>query len=488
MKHALWIYLPALAFCIALAAPAQTISQDYARYSGMLNQERSDSIKRDGQAIIDAGSPRNAGSGGGSTGGVGSSSSSGGSAVAPSIGMLVGTINDIQARHAAAEVARQKRNNDARNRYDQQNRDNAKASDDFLAAYAKAHPTPEQAKANAVAEAAEYTYQGYQALKGIGAKADPSRAISLLSQAYRLGDLNATRLLAVSYYNGSDGIPKNYDRAFPYYVTLASYRELKAMVTTCTMVVHGWGTTASVAAAEQYCLPAIAKGDASAADSMGFLYARALPAAQANRVKATEYYQKAFDGGSTEGVGFLTAMYRGGDQKPADNAAIIALLEPLVTQGDPNAEIEMGLLYFDGAGVKIDHAKTAALYQKAADQASARAMDLLSRLIAAGDGLPKDPEKSLKLLRQAAVQGWPPALFDMGMRTRKGDGVPRDVPEGIKLLSISVDKGQIAALVELEQIYTLGLGVPKDPVEAKHWRYLCAAFGNQGCIDREKTN
>ncbi len=40
-------------FPLSVASRAQSVSQDYARYSAMLNQERADAAQRDQQALYD---------------------------------------------------------------------------------------------------------------------------------------------------------------------------------------------------------------------------------------------------------------------------------------------------------------------------------------------------------------------------------------------------------------------------------------------------
>ena len=270
------------------------------------------------------------------------------------------------------------------------------------------------------------------------------------------------------YYNGTQGVDRDFVKSYAFFVKLTDTGDVEALRTVCDMVVHSNGTAFKVADAERYCLPALAKGNASAANNLGFIYSGSVPSVKADRVKAAAYFQKAVDLGMLDALPNMIYMYRGGDGQPADNATINALLAPLIAKGDPTGEIEMGLQYYNGAGLPKDHAKTAALFQKAVDQGSARGMEQLAALTQSGDGVPKDEAKSLKFYRQSAVQGWGPSLFMMGMMTLRGVGVPRDVPEAITLLRLAAEKGDTNAPGELEQVYNLGYGVPKDPVEGKN--------------------
>lgn len=468
-------------------AHGQTISQDYARYSSMLNQERSDALKRDGQATIDATSPRNAGSGGSPAGSGGSSSRGGSSSAAPSIGMLAGTMDSMMDRHKAAAAARQQREDDARNALAQRTQQLQKASDDFLNAYDKAHPLIDDNLAKgAKGDAAALGAAGFQYLEGIGVKQDRERGRSLMADAGNKGDAISMHILAVMYYNGSHGATVDHAKAYPWFVKDAATGDVDALRTACEMAIRGDGTPVNVADGEHFCTAALAKGNASAADNLGFLYSGGVAAVKVDRAKAAAYFRRAIDLGMPVSLTNMLYMYRGGDGQPADNAAIVALVEPLAAKGDPTGEIEMGLQFYNGEGVPKDPAKCAALFQKAADQGSARAMEQLASLTETGVGIPKDPVKSLKLYRQSAVQGWGPSLYKVGMLTLRGNGVPLDRPEGIKLLRLASDNGDVNAPYVLAQAYQLGYGVDKDPVEARKWLLLGAERGDQECIDELK--
>ena len=470
-------------------AYGQTISDDYARYSSMLNQERSDALARDNQGMIDSASLRNAGSSGSPSGGGSSSSSGTGGGASASIGMLSGTMDNMMDRHNASAAARQQRNNDARAAYEQRTQQLQKASDDFLNAYDKAHPLIEQNLAKgAKGDAAALGAAGFQYLEGIGVKQDRERGLSLMADAGNKGDAISMHILGVMYYNGSHGVTTDHVKAYPWFVKDAATGDVDALRTACDMAIHGDGIPVNAIDGERFCTAALAKGNASAADNLGFLYSGGVAAVMVDRVKAATYFRKAIDLGMPVSLTNMLYMYRGGDGQPADNPAVVALLEPLAAKGDPTGEIEMGLQYYNGYGVPKDPAKTAALFQKAADQGSARAMAELASLTKQGIGVPKDEAKATKLERQAAVQGWGPALYDMGIITMNGDGVQQDQIEGERLLRLASNNGDVNEPGALATIYELGFGVDKDPVEAKKWLQLGAERGNQECIDKLKKS
>ena len=239
----------------------------------MLNQELSDSLKRDGQAKIDASSSRNAAAGGSSSGaGGGSSSSSGGrSSAAPSIGMLAGTMNSTMDRHNAAALGA----------------------------------------------------AGFQYLEGIGVKQDRDRGLALMADAGNMGDAISMHILAVTYYNGSHSVAADHARAYPWFVKDAATGDVDALCTACAMAVQGDGPPVQKADGERFCLAVLAKGNASAADNLGFLYFGGVPSVKPDRVKTAVYFHKA-SGIGCAGAVFVMSRLDGCDWLPYPCALEVA--------------------------------------------------------------------------------------------------------------------------------------------------------------------
>ena len=66
------------------------------------------------------------------------------------------------------------------------------------------------------------------------------------------------------------------------------------------------------------------------------------------------------------------------------------LLRPLAEKGNPDAEINLGNMYFDGNGVPQDYAESVKWYLLAADQGNADAQIALGFLYEYGDAVPLD--------------------------------------------------------------------------------------------------
>jgi hypothetical protein len=73
-----------------------------------------------------------------------------------------------------------------------------------------------------------------------------------------------------------------------------------------------------------------------------------------------------------------------------DYATALRLLQPLAEKGDPDAQINLGNMYFDGNGVPQDNAESVKWYLLAAGQGSADAQIALGFLYEYGEAVPQD--------------------------------------------------------------------------------------------------
>ena len=85
-------------------------------------------------------------------------------------------------------------------------------------------------------------------------------------------------------------------------------------------------------------------------------------------------------------------------------------LEKLAKQGNPNAQLALGKIYFEGrAGQKQDYHKALDLFQKAAQKGNGPAMFNIGLCYDGGFGVRKSLENALKWYRKAADVGVPEA-------------------------------------------------------------------------------
>jgi TPR repeat protein len=73
-----------------------------------------------------------------------------------------------------------------------------------------------------------------------------------------------------------------------------------------------------------------------------------------------------------------------------DYATALQLLRPLAENGNPDAQINLGNMYFDGNGVPQDNTESVKWYLLAANQGSADAQIALGFLYEYGEAVPQD--------------------------------------------------------------------------------------------------
>jgi hypothetical protein len=110
-------------------------------------------------------------------------------------------------------------------------------------------------------------------------------------------------------------------------------------------------------------------------------------------------------------------------------------------KGDANAQVELGILYYEGRteGHRPDYAEALKWFQLAADQGNAKAQDR------------------------------------MGLMYYSGKGVPQDYAQAAHWYQLAAQGGNYHARLQLSDMYERGIGVPRDSSESKKWAILATA-------------
>ena len=190
----------------------------------------------------------------------------------------------------------------------------------------------------------------------------------------------------------------------------------------------------------------------------------------------------------------------------------------LARRGVPDAQFQLGEMYWIGeGGLKSDAAKAARWFRAAAEQGHTDAQMLLAELCHEGDGVEQDFEEAAKWLRAAAEAGDADALVLLGMMYADFEADMDEDPEGESRLEVAAAAGHKPARYllialrgedefaepdpeefrEIAEVtlreawrgdpdaqffaafaYHKGLGVPKDDVEAMRWLRAAARQGD----------
>ncbi len=113
------------------------------------------------------------------------------------------------------------------------------------------------------------------------------------------------------------------------------------------------------------------------------------------------------------------------------------------TQGDADAQFELGMRYHNGEGASKDYEKAMQWFRKAAEQDHVTAQFFLGSMSDKGKGTPRNYAQAVCWYRKAAEQGDVAAQHHLGLMYAYGRGVPKDVIEGYKLISmVAMQKGK----------------------------------------------
>jgi uncharacterized protein len=124
-----------------------------------------------------------------------------------------------------------------------------------------------------------------------------------------------------------------------------------------------------------------------------------------------------------------------------------------------------------------DYRTAVKLLQPLVDQGNADAQDILAVMYFVGQGVPQNRAEAIRLYRLAAEQGNAHSQDALGFVYLDGIVVRRDVNEAAKWFGKSAEQDNIDAQFNLGELYELGNGLPQDFVRAYMWFALVASHG-----------
>ena len=197
--------------------------------------------------------------------------------------------------------------------------------------------------------------------------------------------------------------------------------------------------------------------------------------------------------------------------KPNDGISIKRIKE-LADNGNVNAQLSLGKIYFDGlAGEDQDYKKAFHYFAKAANQGSPDAMYNIGICYEGGFGVPRpdleqamywyhhaanrgipdaqlksavyaemqgQAEESFKYYKMLADQGEPRCMNQVALFLINGYGTKPDPAAAVEYLRKSIQAGNTRAMVRLADCYQKGLGVQRNYVEMFHLLTVAAHDGD----------
>ena len=127
---------------------------------------------------------------------------------------------------------------------------------------------------------------------------------------------------------------------------------------------------------------------------------------------------------------------------------------------------------------RCDYATALREFSPQAEQGNADAQLELGRLYYNGHGVVEDQHEALKWYLRAAEQGHGQAQWMLGITYHGGLGVPRDYQQAANWYHRAAEQGYDRGQEFLAGLYLTGTGVPQDYALAHMWGNLAAARGN----------
>lgn len=206
------------------------------------------------------------------------------------------------------------------------------------------------------------------------------------------------------------------------------------------MLYSGKGIPKDKAEAVYWFIRAAEGGDQSAQYNLGVLYStdKELPK-EYPKMENGEIYFEVSNGGSTSNKQKATKWYKMAAEK-----------------GHVSAQLNLGVIYNQGIGVKQNYEEAAKWYKKAAEQGNSKAQLNLGILYDLGRGVEKNIVKAQENYKKAAMKGMRDAQYNLGIIYYNGEGgIKSDLIESYAWLALAKEQGS-----ELAAIY-------KDKVERK---------------------
>jgi TPR repeat protein len=117
-------------------------------------------------------------------------------------------------------------------------------------------------------------------------------------------------------------------------------------------------------------------------------------------------------------------------------------------QGNAHAQLNDGILLFEGDGIPMNKSHAAHYYTLAADQSFSQAQHISAKSMLAGNDIQKDKEKGIEYLRCAADQGLTSAQLDFASLLWQGSVIERDDIRSAHYLKLAADQGSIEGQIE----------------------------------------
>lgn len=279
-----------------------------------------------------------------------------------------------------------------------------------------------------------------------------------LEENAELGNIKAQFLLAERYYNGTDGVEKDYLTACMWYTKAAEQGDPDAQNMLGLCYFHSRGVVQDRETAVKWFQKAAEQGSFRANNNLGNCYFNGNGVPQ-NYVKAFGHYLKAAE------TGYDIAQYNLGKCLLISSEAYsVAQRMKGGSSGKGNAEI---------------------WFTAAADQGYAPAMMKLAELYLGKSLGETNVFKAMEYLTKAAEKGNTEAWMKLAEIYIDGEHINRNEVKAVEFLTKAAEKNNVEAQLRLGEIYSKGFGkIAMDKNSAEKWYRKAAESGNKEAQNR----
>lgn len=187
--------------------------------------------------------------------------------------------------------------------------------------------------------------------------------------------------------------------------------------------------------------------------------------------------------GNPEAQVTLGLMYEMGHGVDKNLDTAIQWYQSAADQGLSNVQHDLGVKYFNGEGVSQDYSKAIEWWEKAAASNYADSQFNLGLMYYRGIGVNKNYDKAQRLFEKASAQNHGSAQYSLGVMYAFGQGVSQSYQQALELFFKAAALNVAQAQFNLGVFYENGYGVEADAKEANKWYQLAA---NQGLAEASK--
>lgn len=290
-----------------------------------------------------------------------------------------------------------------------------------------------------------------------------AESLEMLRQRAENGDRDAQCDLALRYYEGKGGAPKDDGKAFYWAKKSAEQGHADAQSWVGYFYEKGYGTEKDSDEAFYWYRRAAEQGDRSAQNCLGelYYYGRGV---ERDFEKAAQWYKKSADQGFPSALFNIGWCYENGEGVGINRSLALDYYRKAAAGGDTCARDRLAEL-----GESADYSaststtSTSSSHVNSSTLANAQAGDAVSQLVVGRQYFDVgNYEQALYWWRTAAKQGYGKASMQLGECYYNGSGVNRNLTTAVHWYTEAAEQGEKDACFKLGTCYEQGTGVTRD--------------------------